>query len=339
MRSQPIRAAVVGSGLMGHWHADAIRNAGGTVTWVVDPDEIRAGTLALRLKTARTATNLYAAISGGDVDVVHVCTPLASHVTLATIALDAGVDVLVEKPLAATHEETAQLLNLAAKNGRLLCPVHQFLFQPGVLHMLASIESLGELLHIDSVACSAGAVGSLQDEPDLLISEILPHPLSLLARISRRSVADLTWRIEHPRAGELRASACTQRTSLSLLISAQGRPTANSLRLVGSLATAHIDLFHGFAVVEGGGVSRWRKILHPFSLSLQTLAAAGVNLGQRFIEREAAYPGLRELTKRFYAAVRHEGPVPVSNDEALDVALARDILLGTLDRQASQFYG
>jgi predicted dehydrogenase len=326
----PIRAAVVGAGLMGRWHADAIARAGGVVAGVVDPNLARARRLAARHPVARVSSELSEVLAQGPLDVAHLCTPLSTHAALIRQAIGVGLHVLAEKPLAETADVTAELLSLATAHNRLLCPTHQFLFQPGVLRGLAALTDIGPLLHVDLMACSAGAVGAFANAPDGLIGEIVPHPLALLARMFPGALPTIAWQIQHPRAGELRAAGCIGATSVALLVSAQGRPTANTLRVIGARGTFEADLFHGYAVLEGGAVSRERKIARPFIRSGQTLMAAGFNLAGRAARWELAYPGLRELIGRFYSAIRGEAPIPIAASEIADVAHARDALIARL---------
>jgi predicted dehydrogenase len=327
---QPIRAAIVGAGLMGYWHADAVRRIGGTVQYVVDRDAQRAARLAARHRGAGTVTQLSEVATPGCVDVVHVCTPLETHFPLVKLALEAGLHVLAEKPLAETLEATSELLSVAKANRRLLCPVHQFVFQAGVQRGLSSVRDIGPLLHVDSLACSAGAVGTFAQAPDRLIAEIIPHQLSLVARLFPGALAGANWQLEHPRQGEVRASTVLEGVSLALLVSTHGRPTANTLRLIGEHGTLEADLFHGFSMQEPGDVSRAYKVARPFVRSGQTILAAGLNLAARARRGEPAYPGLRELIERFYEAVQNGAAAPIPACETLDVASARDTLIAKL---------
>jgi hypothetical protein len=77
-------------------------------------------------------------------------------------------------------------------------------------------------------------------------------------------------------------------------------------------------------------VSRRRKVAHPFLLAGGTLWSAAANLAARAARREPAYPGLRELVSRFYAAVRYDTEPPVAAAETLAVAAARDALLALM---------
>jgi predicted dehydrogenase len=326
-RAAVLRAAIVGAGLMGQWHAHAVARVGGTVAVIVDPVRARALRLARSHPEARLAPQLDA-LAPGDVDVVHVCTPLESHAPLVRAAVERGCHVLVEKPLSATREATAELLRLAESRGVLLCPVHQFLFQPGVLRLSELLPRILPLRHVDYVAASAGADGRSDAERDRVVLDILPHPLSLLERIGPDSIQSIDWQLQHPVPGELRASGRMGTASVSLLVSLGGRPTRNTLRLIGGGGSVHLDLFHGFAVAEPGAASRRHKILHPFALSGATAFGAARNLAVRAMRVELAYPGLRELVRRFYAAVRDGGPAPISAEETLAVATVRDRLAG-----------
>ena len=74
-------------------------------------------------------------------------------------------------------------------------------------------------------------------------------------------------------------------------------------------------------------MGRSRKVTGPFLESTQTLIAAGRNLATRAVTRETAYPGLRELVRRTYAAITDDSPPPITVDETVAVAIARDRVL------------
>jgi predicted dehydrogenase len=315
---------------MGRWHADAARRAGGQVVAVVDQDAGRAASLAARHPGARAETVREAALESARASVVHLCTPLGTHQALAETALDRGAHILIEKPFAEDAPSTAALLERARSRGVHAIPTHQFLFQRGVLEALDGVRDIGPLVHVELTAFSAGAGDRQGAERDRIAAEILPHPLSLLARLPLTGPASLAWHAEHPAPGELLATASAGGVAVSLLISLRARPTRNHLRLAGENGTIHVDLFHGFAVREAGGVSRARKIAQPFAAAGGTLLNAALNLTGRAARREVAYPGLRELVARFYGALEAGAPPPISPEETLEVAAARDVLIRLL---------
>lgn len=321
-----VRAIVLGAGMMGCWHADAAARAGARVWAVVDPQADRARALAARHVGARTAERLEHLEPAG-VEVVHVCAPVAEHAALARLALQSGRHAVVEKPAGRDAAETEALLALAGRAGRILCPVHQYPFQRGAARLARSLPSLGPVLHVDATVCSAGADGWPDEERERLAGEILIHPLSLLARLPGLAIETAGWTVARPRPGELRAVAESGGATLSIVVSTAGRPTASGLRLVAARGTARLDLFHGFAVIEPGGVSRARKVVRPFALAGATTVRAGANLLGRAARREPAFPGLRELVAAVYRAVRKGGPPPLPESEILAVARARDAIL------------
>jgi predicted dehydrogenase len=318
-----MRAAVVGAGLMGRWHARELRRAGGTVVGVCDRDAAAAASLA-RVHGGAAFESYDAMLAQVAADVVHVCTPSTSHVQLAERALRCGAHAIVEKPLAPTAAATEKLLAVADDCGRFVCPVHQYAFQRPIRAAGRTLERLGSMLDVSWVACSAGAAGRSADEADAVAADVLDHPLSVLQRLLGLDVAQLHWTASRPRPGELRAFAETSHASVSIAISMGGRPTRNELRVIATGGTLHADLFHGYSVVEPSAVSKLRKVSRPFALSAATTRAATVNLARRAVEREPAYPGLRTLIAEAYASARDGRRPPIGREECLAVARARD---------------
>jgi len=314
------RVVIVGAGLMGRWHAHAARRAGAVVRAVVDRDAARAAALARSSGGAAACGRLEEALAGGGVDVVHVCTPSATHEGLAAAALAAACHVLVEKPLASSLAATRQLLSAAHQAGRLLCPVHQFLFQRGVLRAQALLASFGPLRHFEMRVCSAGAEGRPEADRDAVALEILPHALALAVRYCPASISEGDWKLRRAASGELLVNGLVGGVSVSVHVSMAGRPPVNQLLLVAERGSIHADLFHGFAYVEQGGASRTGKIVRPFVVAMRQGAAASTNLVQRAMRGESAYPGLRELVGRFYAAAADGTAGPIPAVETLAVA-------------------
>jgi predicted dehydrogenase len=324
-RPTALRAGVIGAGLMGRWHAHAIRHVGGRVVAVVDQDLARAGALAARLPERPLAdTDVGRVLREHRIDVLHVCTPVATHDAIAQQAIEAGVPVLVEKPVAPDLASVERLHGLAQARGVLLCPVYQFLFQPGVLAAERALPRLGPVRHLDLVVCSAGAEGGTAAERESVALDILPHGLALARRLIGPSVATAEWIVGGGPPGELRAVADAGETSVVLGVSMHARPTENSLTVRCDRGTIRANLFHGFAIVERGAPSRLDKIGRPIVGSAQALGAAIGNLTGRAVRGELAYPGLRELVRRFHAACAAGGSSPVSVEESIDVARGRD---------------
>ncbi len=119
---------------------------------------------------------------------------------------------------------------------------------------------------------------------------------------------------------------------LSLLVSMHACPTCFEMTVYSRRGAITLDFFHGFATHSDGKVSRFRKIVRPFAKSVNLFGAASRNLISRAVRAEVAYPGLQQLTSAFYSAVRGAAPAPISADDAIAVAVARDAILAGANR-------
>jgi predicted dehydrogenase len=137
--SDRVRAGIVGTGFMGTVHARAVRRAGGVVARVVgsSPESSRAG--AEQFGAEGAAASLEELLSSGDVDVVHVCTPNATHAPLVRQVIAAGKHVVCEKPLAVDADEARELVGLAAEAGVVATVPFVYRFYPMVREARARV--------------------------------------------------------------------------------------------------------------------------------------------------------------------------------------------------------
>ncbi len=131
---RPLRILVVGCGHMGRCHAEKVaelsRSGSGVVLAGIvdlDPDVARS---ALREFCTPHSTEVLTLCADADAAIVAV--PTVDHFEVVQVALQAGLDVLVEKPLAATVEQGVQLLGLARERGRLVQVGHQEWYNPAL---------------------------------------------------------------------------------------------------------------------------------------------------------------------------------------------------------------
>ncbi|MDQ3748843.1 MAG: Gfo/Idh/MocA family oxidoreductase, partial [Acidobacteriota bacterium] len=315
--SNPVlRVGVVGAGLMGRWHAHAAHKASGGIVCVADTNQNQAVQLAKRYRTAQGFGDLREMLKQKSLDVLHICTPTSSHHAIAEIAIKANINLFIEKPLTLTAAETKHLYDLGAENDVRLCPAHQFAFQHCVQKAKKILPRIGKIIHLQATLCSAGAAGLADKYLDSVAFDILPHPLSLFQTFLNGKLSEEAWDISRPERGELRISGYAHDVSLSIFVSMNARPTVNSLQIIGTNGTIHLDLFHDFAVLDKGKVSKGRKILHPFDSAVKKFSAATFNLARRTIQFESAYPGLRRLVNNFYQTIREGAEPPISPAQA-----------------------
>lgn len=313
--------AIVGAGLMGCWHARYAARLGARIRGVVDLDPAAARRLAARFPGARAFGSLEECLAAGGVDAVHVCTGAASHAKLAEAALRAGRHVLVEKPAALTESEARRLLDAASEAGRVLAPAHQFPLQRGALWLSRRKDDLGALVRIDFATCSAGGEGRDVPARRALLLEILPHPLSLFRGLCAGEVDPGSWQVLRSTDDELSLRGLCSDTELGVTISLRGRPPLNELTVIGTRATARLDLYHGYGFLARAGIGRAEKLLGPFRRGMGQLAAASANLVWRAVRREAAFPGLLELIRRFHGAIRGASLRTPAPEEILEAGL------------------
>ena len=159
--STPVRVGVIG---FGQWGPNHVRNFstmdGVEVIRVCDGSEARLKAAQKFLRGVAVTTDASQITQAADIDAVVVATPTSTHYALVKAALEAGKDVLCEKPLAQTGAQCRELADLAAKHGRILMVGHVFLYNSGVLHLKTDLDrgELGRVYYMDAVRTNLGPV-------------------------------------------------------------------------------------------------------------------------------------------------------------------------------------
>lgn len=184
MSEESLHAAVVG---LGYWGPNLARNFSASgdfrLSGLCDANPARLKAAAALYPSA-IATGSLDELLAGKPDLVAIATPVSSHYELARRCLEAGSNVLVEKPFTATVEEGENLLALAEKAGRRIFVDHTFLFTGAVEELKRQVDSgnVGDLLYVDSVRINLGLF-----QPDIdVIWDLAPHDLSILQHIVGR---------------------------------------------------------------------------------------------------------------------------------------------------------
>ncbi|UCF09667.1 MAG: Gfo/Idh/MocA family oxidoreductase [Candidatus Bipolaricaulota bacterium] len=170
-----MRLAILGAGPWGRNHVrvfsellDEERVA------VYDPDpECRR-----RVTADHPAVELLDRPSLDGITAAVIATPASTHAALARDALDGGLDVLVEKPLALGISDAEELVERAERRGRILMVDHLLRYHPAVEMLRGWLRdgTLGDLLHLTAQRLNLGVI---RTEENAWWS-LAPHDLSVL---------------------------------------------------------------------------------------------------------------------------------------------------------------
>lgn len=155
-----LRVAAIGLGwVTTNRHIPALRRYGrANLVGVIDyqPDRATLTARRLGLRLSATAQTVSEVSWLDEIDAVTIGTPPQTHYSIARSYLAAGKHVLVEKPMAMTRAEAADLSTIAAEQHRVLAVVHNFLFSRSVQRARRMIESdkLGDIQSIWAVQLS-----------------------------------------------------------------------------------------------------------------------------------------------------------------------------------------
>jgi predicted dehydrogenase len=177
-----IRAAVIGAGAFGKNHVRIIRQLEDVeLCGVVDVDLARAEALAREYSVP-----CYASVNEiGGIDAAVVATPTDTHEEVAARLLAAGVDVLIEKPIATTSASGLRLSKIAEEQGRILQVGHLERFNPAVtaLERVITIPLFFEVHRL-----SVFTARSLDID---VVLDLMIHDLDIILSLTREKPEDV----------------------------------------------------------------------------------------------------------------------------------------------------
>ncbi len=176
---RPLRLGVIGGG-PGSWIGQMHRSAAELDGWwrvaagvfSADPARSRAAGPLLGVDAARSygsvAEMLLAEASRADgIDAVAIMTPNDTHHACAAAALDAGLDVLCDKPMTETHAQALDLVARVQRSQRLLALAHGYSAYPVIRHARELVQGgvLGAVRLVQVEYIQSGLATRLEDAP------------------------------------------------------------------------------------------------------------------------------------------------------------------------------
>src|SRR6202162_4894999 len=178
-----LRAAVIGAGRLGTLHARKYAAiAGIKLAHIVDIDLERAGTLAKEV--GATPLTDYRTLVG-NVDLVTVASPGVTHHEIASAMLKAGIDVLLEKPMAEKLTQARDLARLASASKRVLQIGHLERFNPAVVHLHSLVKNPR------FVECHRLAPFTERGTDVDVVLDLMVHDLDVIMSVAPSEVASL----------------------------------------------------------------------------------------------------------------------------------------------------
>jgi predicted dehydrogenase len=313
--------AIVGCGQIADAHVEQARAVGADVVAVCDIEPLMADQLGKRFGIDARYRDLASALDRHALDVVHVTTPPQARLDLARQALEAGVHVFLEKPLALDAAGAAAIVAAAEHADRLVAVNHWYDFEPAAsaLDRLVADGALGEVVHADSVfgagddntfAMAAARPGHwVHDLPYGRLQNLVDHAMSKIVRLVPEPEAAVT-----AVAGGADFVIAAGPMTAHGLVTMRARPQPHRLTVFGTEHTAVVDFRTRTLVVEADPAFPSALGRLPLALGQagQLARAAGRNAWDFAKGEFHFFEGMRRLLRRFYDAVLEGGPPPVA---------------------------
>ncbi|OCL08936.1 NAD(P)-binding protein [Glonium stellatum] len=149
--STPLKIAVIGTGLIGPRHAEAvIKSRDAELSCIFDPNPA-AEAIAERLKCPIYKSIKEMLASSSIPNAAIVCTPNHTHVSVSKELLDGGLHVLCEKPISVDIASGQELINHAASRRLHLLIGHHRRFNPCVITTKQLLPSLGRIVALNGL--------------------------------------------------------------------------------------------------------------------------------------------------------------------------------------------
>ena len=295
-----LRAAIVGAGRLGTLHAEKYAALDGVdLRYIADVDHVRADGLAAR--TGAAACYDHHDLRG-KIEMATVASPGVTHHAIASDLLGWGIDVLLEKPMAATLGEARELGAIAAAHQRILQIGHLERFNP-------AIERLGALLHAPRfIECHRLAPFTERGTDVDVVLDLMVHDLDVIlslvpavvAKVEAVGVAVLTDQIDIANARIRFANGLIANLNSSRVSARRER----KIRFFQPDAYLSVDY-------EGRRIQVYRKSPPPAGSAFPVISAEMIDLGEG--------DPLMDEVRAFVVSVRRRSAPRVNADDGLRV--------------------
>jgi len=358
METKPcLRIGITGCGKVARYHARFIKEQNDAqLVGVADVAQDAARAFAAEYNIPVVKESVTSLLDDVPLDVLHVVTPPAYHYQCARAALDRGVHVFLEKPMAFTAAEVTDLYERAAAAGVLLCPDFIHLFHPRMRELLAAVESgkLGKPVHVESRLC----INLEEETPDLreaiglhwshllpggMLRDYAAHALYLALyfagwpsqiQVTSRAGGILPQGLPHHLTVQIDGTQCTA----TVLLSCGIRPSSLGVRVLCERGSAEASFDTQTVLVRGQSPLPRRIALATsnFTDSWRLSTTAVSNIANYLRGKVVPYAGLRSLLPAFYASVRNSDLPPIRRELASAVSMAEEAIFANAPHVATQ---
>jgi UDP-N-acetylglucosamine 3-dehydrogenase len=180
MSDAPMRAGVVGLGMMGRNHVRVWDGAipGVELVAVADPDPT-AVARATAGRRARGYEDPRTMLEAERLDLVSIVAPTSLHLPVTLDALRSGANVLVEKPIAATRDEAVAMMDAAAGAGRMLTVGHIERFNPAIRELRRRLAD-GELGRVFQIHATRLGPFPARIRDVGVVVDLAPHDIDVM---------------------------------------------------------------------------------------------------------------------------------------------------------------
>src|SRR5215213_8243175 len=141
-----MKVAFAGTGYINKVHAHAAQTCGTELVAVINHKAESMAAFANEFGIARQYETIEAMLKDGGADALIISTPNYLHAPQTIDALNAGIHVMVKKPMSMSSQEAEQMCAAADKSGALLMVAHCWRFDPDVLWLKEQSTKLGKII-------------------------------------------------------------------------------------------------------------------------------------------------------------------------------------------------
>lgn len=302
-----LRAGIIGAGYIARAHAAAYAATPG-VELVAIADPVATKATALAALAGAKAYADPAALFGIGLDVVSICTPSPTHADMAVAALDAGLNVLCEKPIARTLVDGQRIVDAAASARGLLMIGHVSRFEPdhAIARQVIEAGRIGEVRMLSQSIVSAAPTWSEDgwlrnhDRSGGPLVDLAIHSFDYLAWVCGHQPIRVQTVTAATPAGPDTYALVTLRYAngaIGLVETSWGHPGSYGFQVATEVSGATGRLWWDYDGIRGGRIAMTDGEVTTWDV-----------LGDR---------GFRAEVAAFVDAVRNHGPSPVPATEAL----------------------